>query len=432
MGDLLNTLEKIESKAKKKPIEYENEKPLIIRIYEELTSTKTFRLNDISKKIEFRENNNNNTEWQMLQDEHINTFWIEFQLNKEFKGKEKPSDALLYKLINSHLTEKHNAIQEYFNSLQWDGKDYLQQLYDTITLEPLDFANGKNIATEWKGLFKQWLISAVACMLGRAPNHVMLLLSGGQGIGKTTWLNKLCPAILDQDYRVTGHINPDLKDDNTANFLAEKAFVNIDDQLDNIFAKDFNAIKSIITIDKINNRKKYARFETSRPRIANIVGSVNQERIFIDSENRRYLCFKVVTLDYLHKIDMDGLWAQIHHEYKQGARHYFSSEQINTINQINDQFAKIPPEQEYFNLCYEVSEVASMATVYVQFSEILSTLKLVSGLNMRENILTVVLKKMNIRPTSKRIQDSPRYVYQLREKFIRDKVTGKIQLLQEN
>lgn len=425
--DLIEDIEKTAVNGNK--IEYESEKPLIIRIYDTLTDKYDFRLNDISKKIEFKQKDKET--WEMIADEHVNTFWIEFQLNKEFKGKEKPSDGLIFKLINSHLTTKYNAVHDYFENIKWDGKDYFSQYCETFTLEPMKLIDGTDIKEHWKNLFKTWLISSVACMLGHSPNHVMLVLMGGQGIGKTTHLNNLCPPPLNKDYRVTGHIKPDLNDGTTANCLAEKVWINIDDQLDQIFGKEFNAMKSLITIDKINNRKTYARFETSRPRIANFVGSVNQDRIFIDSENRRYLSLKVSKLDYINNIDINGLWAQIYNEYKQGARPYFNSQQINIINMINDQFAKIPPEQEFFNLCYETTEPYDYGAKYLQFSEILSTLKLASNLNMRENILTVVLKKLNIRPFSKRINNMPRYVYLLREKFIRD-AGGKIILQQDN
>lgn len=427
---VLDLIEDIEQTAEKgNRIEYENEKPLIIRIYETLTNKYDFRLNDISKKIEFKHKEKET--WEMIADENVNTFWIEFQLNKEFKGKEKPSDGLIFKLINSHLTIKYNAVHDYFNNLKYDGKDYFKEYCKTYSIEPIKLIDGSDIIDHWQSLFKTWLISAVSCMLGHSPNHVMLVLMGGQGIGKTTHLNNLCPPHLNKDYRVTGHIKPDLNDGTTANYLAEKVWINIDDQLDQIFGKEFNSMKSLITIDKINNRKTYARFETSRPRIANFVGSVNQDRIFIDSENRRYLSFKVTKLNYINNIDINGLWAQIYYEYKQGARAYFSSQQVNIINMINNQFAKIPPEQEYFNLCYETTENYTYDCKYIQFSEILSTIKQASGLNMRENILTVVLKKLNIRPISKRINNMPRYVYLLREKFVRE-ASGKIKLQENN
>lgn len=423
---VLDQLESLETEAVQKKFEAEAEKPIIIRIHDELTKKYQFRRNDISKKVEFKKVGTN--EWEPILDEHLNTMWIEFQLNNDFKGKEKPTDKLLYKLINSHFTDKYNAIKDFFTNTNWDGKDHFSELTKCLEVEDFIIKEDVYFSQIWKSLFKQWLISCVACMIGRAPNHVMLVLGGGQGIGKTTFLNKLCPPDLDKDYRVTGHINPDLKDDNTANYLAEKAFINIDDQLDNIFVRDFNAIKSIITIDKINNRKKYAHFETSRPRIANIVGSVNQDRIFIDSENRRYFFIKVNNIKYQNEVNINQVWAQIYHEYKQGSQYFFDNKQTSLLNAINDHFAKLPPEQEFFNLCYEVTEVPTINSVYIQFSEIISTLKQVSGLNMREHILTVVLKKMNIKPISKRIDNMPRYVYHLNEKFIKDSY-GKINIM---
>ena len=46
--------------------------------------------------------------------------------------------------------------------------------------------------------------------LGR-ENHAILLLAGGQGLGKTSWLRNLVPPEL-RDYLFTGNIDPYSKD----------------------------------------------------------------------------------------------------------------------------------------------------------------------------------------------------------------------------
>lgn len=128
---VLDQLESLETEAVQKKFEAEAEKPIIIRIHDELTKKYQFRRNDISKKVEFKKVGTN--EWEPILDEHLNTMWIEFQLNNDFKGKEKPTDKLLYKLINSHFTDKYNAI-----------KDFLQTL---IGMEKIIFQSLQNV---WK------------------------------------------------------------------------------------------------------------------------------------------------------------------------------------------------------------------------------------------------------------------------------------------
>lgn len=411
-----------------KGIQYKAETPLVLRIYDKLTESRTFRINEISNKIEFKEKKSKH--WLQMEDTELNSMWLDFQLDPEFKGREKPSDKILLRLINSNLTEKFNAINQYFLNNKYQGTGHIEALAKTIIIDKIINDQNYNIYDEWFLLFKRWMVASVACMLGKSPNHVMLLLSGGQGIGKTTWLNRLCPPELDKDYRVTGHINPDLKDDNTANFLAEKIFINIDDQLDNIMNRDFNQIKSIITVDKINNRKKYAHFEKSRKRIANLIGSVNQDRIFIDNENRRYLFLKVTDIDMNHNVNIDHVWAEVYQLLMNGERYYFNSEEIRKINLINDYFSKIPAEHEFFNMLYEAAEPTDPAAVFVQFSEILSNIKNYSGLNMREHMLSISMKKIGMKSVSKRNANGyPRYVYPVKEKFTKDIATNKIMLM---
>jgi hypothetical protein len=83
-------------------------------------------------------------------------------------------------------------------------------------------------------------------------------------VGKTTWLNKLCPDEM-KEFLICSHINPSLTDQNTANFLAEKWFVNVDDQLETIFGKDFNSMKAIITAPFVTNRKTWHRWRAYAP-----------------------------------------------------------------------------------------------------------------------------------------------------------------------
>jgi predicted P-loop ATPase len=422
MTNILDTLEK---DGQQTPKVYNAEKPLVLKIHETLTADCEFRINEVKGMIEFKKHDS--LTWEKLEEQDLNSLWIDFQLNGDFGSREKPSVAKIYTLLNSRFTKKFNAIKSYFNDLEWDGHDYFTDYCKLYTIDDVTLDNGLHLKDIWQDLFKQWLISACACMLGVSPNHVMFLIAGGQGIGKTTQLNNLCPSWLNLEYRFTGHIKPDLTDNNTANLLAEKAWLNIDDQLEKIFDKDFNALKSLITIDKLNNRKAYDRFEKTRKRIANFVGSINEENIFVDTQNRRWLTIKVTDIDYKTNFNIDQLWAQIYTLYKGGARYYFNAQQNILLNAINDFFAKVPPEQEYFMICYEPATETDIEAKYLQHSEILSTLNLASGLKMRAHFLTATLKKMGIAKTSKRVNGGiPLKVYCLKELFIKDAI-GKVQ-----
>ena len=67
---------------------------------------------------------------------------------------------------------------------------------------------GHHPAAFWRGCLKRWLIAGVAgSMELGVENHTILLLAGGQGLGKTSWLRNLVPPEL-RDYLFTGNVNP--------------------------------------------------------------------------------------------------------------------------------------------------------------------------------------------------------------------------------
>src|SRR5690606_12345663 len=108
----------------------------------------------------------------------------------------------------------------------------------------------------------------------------------------------------------------------TMNLLAEKFIINIDDQLD--IMGDLRKLKSMFTMEKVVNRKAYAKFSPSRPRIASFVASVNSTEFLTDDENRRYLVFSIkdINLPAIKEIDRKQLFAQVVYLLNRGFRYW--------------------------------------------------------------------------------------------------------------
>ncbi len=405
----------------------ELEQPLLIRIKNAIFDKYDFQYNEIRQILEFRRKNDK--EFKDFEHEHLNTLWIEFQLNKDFRGRgEKPSISLLEIILYSHFTKKFHPMKNYFESLKWDKNDHITTLANTVQIADVKLSDDTPLVLHWEKMFRRWLISCVSCGMGKSINHVMLLFVGAQGTYKTTWMNRLCPAEID-NYGFTGHINPELTDNTTADLLAEKFIINIDDQLQSIFDKDMHRIKGIITATSVTNRKSYRRDSKKRPRIANFVGSVNKDTIFQDIENRRYLTFKIDTINIKTKVDINQVWAQAYELYKQGERHWFNSEEIEIINRINDVFAMVSHEEEWLLKLYKsVPEDCALADVkFVMFSEITTNLQKASGMRIRHGHIQNAMKKLKWHEKiSKRINGEPRYVYAVIENFKYDQYAGKI------
>src|SRR5690606_26596868 len=95
--------------------------------------------------------------------------------------------------------------KNYFNGLpKWkkDDPDHIAELAHTITASNNEF---------WRWAFKKWLVNLVACAITENVNQQVLVFVGKQGIGKSTWLNKLVPKKL-EGYLYSGIVNPSNKD----------------------------------------------------------------------------------------------------------------------------------------------------------------------------------------------------------------------------
>lgn len=356
-----------------------------------------FRRNVLTLEIEVRKIDKE--KFTVLDEALLNSIWIDMQMDGY-----KCADTLLMKILNSKLTQSYNPLQVYFDTLpEYDGTtDYISQLADTVQI--------KNIVTDnielqqlWKPYLKKWLVGSAATATGKGINHTCLILVGGQGAGKTTWLNHLCPKEM-QQFLVCSHINPSLTDQNTANFLAEKWFVNIDDQLETIFGKDFNSMKAIITAPFVTNRKTWHKLTKTRPRICSFMGSVNNPKFLTDTENRRYLVFSTENINYKHQIDMNKVWSQALHLVEENYPYWFSTEEMKDLNKINDIYRQVPPEEEWLMKLFEPCEPTDPHAKFLMPSEILTKINAWSGMKLSIRRLSAAMDKIGFGGTvSKRI-----------------------------
>ena len=265
----------------------EEEKPSFIdRLENFLNYRYNFRYNVVTGKMECK--TIKATIWKPITD------FVENSILREIlKAKVKCNINTLRNLLRSDFCEQHDPFQEYFNHLPVVNaeQDYINDLANTITTTKQDL---------WQVCFKKWFVAMVACVNNeKAINQTVIVFSGKQGIGKTTWIEKLMLKPL-KDYMFSGTINPNNKD--TLIHLAECMLINLD-ELENLNRTEIGTLKELITKTHIRIHKAYGHNNESLPRRASFAGSVNTAQFLNDTTgSRSFLCFEVEHIEYTHTI----------------------------------------------------------------------------------------------------------------------------------
>ena len=364
-----------------------------------------FRYNTITDTPEWK--TSTNTKFEPLDDYKLNS--LSFEL--ESKGSNVSTDKI-FKLLKSDFVALVNPIKEYFEGLVVEDitTGNIKTLTQTVTVDnPILFESH----------FTKWIVGVVANSLTYAgcQNHTCLVLTGGQGAFKTTWLTNLCPPSL-KDYIFTGKIDVDKND--TLTMLSEYLIINIDDQLRNLNRKDENALKTLITLESVKVRRPYDRMITKRPRVASFCGSVNGNDFLTDpSGSRRFLPFEVKSIDLekSQKTDMDAVWAEALQLFRSGFRYWFTKEEINEINNYNQDFEVTDVETELLLELYEVTPRNSPDSQELTSSIILFNLETHFNTKLSGKKLGEALSKLKFVRFGKKVNGSSKYLFAVKRKI---------------
>lgn len=305
----------------------------VAQIQEFLALRYSLRRNIVRRQVEYRELDEHKA-YRPVTDYWENSVWCALQ-------KEGVLCYLsdLRAVIHSDFSPEYDPFRSYFEHLPaWDGQaDPIARLASTVDTTRPEY---------WEKCLKKWLVAVVACALDEhKENHTVLLLSGGQGLGKTTWLRNLVPPQLRQ-YVYSGNIDPSAKD---SSLLMSDCFLIILDELSGQSRAELNRLKALITKDAVHERRPYARNAETYSRRASFAATVNDSQVLTDrTGSRRFLCFETTRIDYSASVDHAAVFAQALALYRQGFRYWFAESDIAEVNENNEPFQQEYPEIELF------------------------------------------------------------------------------------
>lgn len=378
-------------------LEEEEEPAHIDKLENFLNNRYKFRYNEVLGKLEYKRVNGKT--WKYISDFKENSILREIQ-----KAKIRCSINSLRNLLRSDFCETYDPFKDYFENLvEYTGdKDHIEELALTITTTKPDL---------WKECFKKWFVAMVACVINEKQiNQTVIVFSGKQGLGKTTWIEKLMPLELKQ-YIFSGTVNPNNKD--TLIHLAECMLINLD-ELENLNRTEIGSLKELITKTHIRMRKAYGHNNENMPRRASFAGSVNTAQFLNDTTgSRRFLCFELENIEYQHEVDINLCYAQAYKLYQDGFRHWFNQEEIKDINANNEQYQLKSPEEELLLTWFEPA-TKETANKFYNTSQIAVRLGELGNLHVTDGTVNKIgkaLKKHGFQRYSK----NHAYVYPVKE-----------------
>ncbi|OWP74652.1 VapE domain-containing protein [Flavobacterium oreochromis] len=346
-----------------------------------------FRYNEVLGKIEYK--SHKQSKYLPMDDYKLNSICRDLE-----KAEYKITNAKLYNLLVSDFVPKYNPFKDYFENLpKWDGKDYIIEFSQLIITDD---------TVSWQDALKRWLVAMVACSVNEnSINHAVIVLSGGQGIGKSKFINRILPPEL-KEYKYLGTINPYNKD--SLILLSEKMLIDLD-ELGSLNRKDEKAMKELITKTEVQLRKPYGKMLELLPRRASFVGSVNDGEFLMDmTGNRRFLCFEVSKIDNDSKINYRGIYSQAFHLCKTGFKYWFDGDEIKLIDSRNEKFRAKNPIEELILAQYQ-NCTEDLADDFLSATDIINRLKEKHNtINLdTTSSMTVgkIMKKYNFKQTKK-------------------------------
>jgi predicted P-loop ATPase len=171
-----------------------------------------------------------------------------------------PSIMIIDSVLKSDLAKDYDPFVTYFESLpqQKTEKAAIETFARFITVKQTE---GVTIPTQEVVIesLKRWAVASVAnCYeLDNCKNQTCFVLIGTQGTFKTTYLNLLCPPVLNE-YLFCGKI--DIHKNESLRMLAEKFIINLDDQLRSLNKLDADTVKTLISHGTVSVRLSYQKY----------------------------------------------------------------------------------------------------------------------------------------------------------------------------
>ena len=230
---------------------------------------------------------------------------LRMDIEKQFKFKAKLVD-LDTAIVSASDKFRYHPIKNKIVTKTWDGKPRAESFFiDVLGVEDNQYN---------RECTRKWLLASLTRLFDNGIKFdEMIILQGGQGIGKSTTLQRLS---LGYYTDITEKISDEVTFKVLRTWLVELS------ELSTMVKTDSDTFKAWLSATKDTVRKRYATDPTDHPRTFAVLGTTNNKEILKDrTGNRRYwlmYCEKdrikhsIWNLDYKYILQ---LWSEVYQWY---------------------------------------------------------------------------------------------------------------------
>lgn len=354
------TLVQQQSRSKRICAENRKDENLTVRLDEYLSQTFEFRFNQLTDGNEFRSKRDGDGAFAPLNQRAMNTLCMEAH-----KVGINCWDRDLARYVNSMSIRGYHPFREYLHSLPgWDGTDHITGLARRVSANPL-----------WVKCFHIWMLGVVSQWRGWNRNYANsiapILVSSGQGRGKSTFCKSLLPPALEDYYidRIELSSQGQLE-----RKLSETGIINLD-EFDKFSERQMALLKNVMQMTSMHYRLPHQKNFVTLPRMASFIGTSNRRDLLTDrTGSRRFICIEVDGKIDCAQINHAQVYAQLMAELDAGRRHWLTEEEESELQAHNKLFYRASPVEDVLLSCFRPA-AAGEACMLLSAAEIFKILK---------------------------------------------------------
>lgn len=189
--------------------------------------------------------------------------------------------------------EAHHELEFLVNIPDWDGHDRISDMASLITLNP----TAEISQDSFTELLKEWCSRVFLRLHDPMIQNRILVLQGGQGIGKDTWTSMLVDGL--GQFCIPLSV---VKEDKDTYLNLHRGLIMKISEFDKTAKTEVSTLKDIITAPSTNLRAPYDKDSKVRMSRCSFISSANAENLLRDSTgNRRFLIFEVEHIQFAYE-----------------------------------------------------------------------------------------------------------------------------------